>query len=59
LGQAAWERILWKKTLDDAAIDGVIPQGELASPETMHKKLREALYMWIERGRKIRLCFDR
>jgi hypothetical protein len=28
-------RIQYKKTLADAALDGVIPEGELASPETM------------------------
>lgn len=44
-----WHRIQYKKTLADAALDGVIPQGELASPETMLKKAREALQAWIER----------
>jgi len=44
-----WERIRWKKTLADAAIDGVIPQGELASPEVMLKKSRQALEAWIKR----------
>ena len=47
-----WERIQWKKTLADAAIDGIIPQGELASPEVMQKKLREALQFWIQRVEK-------
>ena len=44
-----WHRIEWKRTLADAAMDGVIPQGELASPETMFKQAREALQAWIER----------
>jgi superfamily II DNA or RNA helicase len=44
-----WHRIQWKKTLADAAVDGVIPEGELASPETMQKKANEALQAWILR----------
>jgi SAM-dependent methyltransferase len=39
----------WKKTLADAAVDGVIPEGGLASPETMKKKANEALQAWISR----------
>ena len=42
-------RIQYKKTLADAALDGVIPLGELASPETMFKQAREALQVWITR----------
>jgi hypothetical protein len=42
-------RIQYKKTLADAALDGVIPQGELASPEKMYKQAREALQAWITR----------
>jgi superfamily II DNA or RNA helicase len=42
-------RIQYKKTLADAALDGVIPQGELASAETMFKQAREALQAWITR----------
>lgn len=42
-------RIQYKKTLADAALDGVIPEGELASPETMFKNAREALQAWIAR----------
>lgn len=42
-------RIQYKKTLADAALDGVIPQGELASPERMYKQAREALQAWITR----------
>lgn len=42
-------RIQYKKTLADAALDGVIPEGELASPETMYKRAHEALQAWIER----------
>ncbi len=44
-----WLRIQYKKTLADAALDGVIPEGELASPETMQKQAREALLAWIAR----------
>ncbi len=42
-------RIQYKKTLADAALDGVIPEGELASPDTMFKQAREALQAWITR----------
>ncbi len=42
-------RIQYKKTLADAAMDGVIPEAELSSPEMMFKKAREALQTWIER----------
>ncbi len=42
-------RIQYKKTLADAAMDGVIPEAELSSPETMFKKAREALQTWINR----------
>ncbi len=42
-------RIQYKKTLADAALDGVIPEGDLASPETMFGKAREALQVWIAR----------
>jgi superfamily II DNA or RNA helicase len=42
-------RIQYKKTLADAAMDGVIPEGELSSPDTMFKKAREALQAWIQR----------
>ena len=42
-------RINYKKTLADAALDGVIPEGELASPESMQKKALEALKAWINR----------
>jgi superfamily II DNA or RNA helicase/SAM-dependent methyltransferase len=47
-----WHRIQWKRTLADAAVDGVIPEGELASPETMQKKANEALKAWISRIEK-------
>jgi hypothetical protein len=42
-------RIRYKKTLADAALDGVIPEGELASPEQMLKQAREALQAWLQR----------
>jgi hypothetical protein len=55
-----WHRIHWKKTLSDAAIDGVIPEGELASTETMQKKANEALQAWISRVEKDGIfVFDR
>ncbi|MFZ9739016.1 MAG: helicase-related protein [Prochlorotrichaceae cyanobacterium] len=44
-----WERICWKKTLADAAIDGVIPEGELTSLTTLQQKASEALQAWIDR----------
>lgn len=44
-----WHRIQYKKTLADAALDGVIPEGELSSPDTMFKQAREALQAWITR----------
>jgi len=42
-------RIQYKKTLADAAMDGIIPEGELSSPDTLFKKAREALQIWIQR----------
>jgi superfamily II DNA or RNA helicase len=42
-------RIQYKKTLADAAMDGIIPEGELSSPETLYKKARVALQTWIQR----------
>ena len=42
-------RIQYKKTLSDAALDGVIPEGELASPNTMYALARDALDAWIKR----------
>jgi len=42
-------RIQYKKTLADAAMDGIIPEGELSSPDTLFKKAREALQTWIQR----------
>lgn len=38
-----------KKTLADAAVDGVIPSNTLPRPETMLRKSQEALERWKER----------
>ena len=43
------DRIQWKKSLADAAVDGVIPEGELEKPESLHARAMEALKGWIER----------
>ena len=42
-------RIRYKKTLADAAVDGVVPEAKLASPELMLEEARRALAAWIER----------
>ncbi len=42
-------RIEYKKTLADAAIDGIIPEGTLASEKTMLQNANEALQTWIAR----------
>jgi hypothetical protein len=42
-------RIHYKKTLADAAVDGVVPEAKLASPELMLEEARRALAAWIER----------
>ena len=42
-------RIRYKKTLADAAVDGVVPEAKLASPELMLEEARIALAAWIER----------
>ncbi len=44
-----WERILYKKTLADAAVDGLIPEGNLAPPAVMLAQAKKALDSWIER----------
>lgn len=38
-----------KRTLADAAVDGVIPSRKIPSPETLFKKSQEALREWKER----------
>jgi len=38
-----------KKTLADAAVDGIIPSKKLPSPKTLFKKSQEALKEWKER----------
>lgn len=47
--QMRLNRIEYKKTLADAAIDGIIPEGTLASEKTMLQNANEALQMWIAR----------
>jgi len=42
-------RIHYKKTLADAAVDGVVPEANLASPELMLEEAKKALDAWIER----------
>jgi hypothetical protein len=42
-------RIHYKKTLADAAVDGVVPEAKLATPELMLEEARRALAAWIER----------
>jgi len=42
-----WDRIQWKRTLADAAIDGVIPEGQLPSKEDMQSQSQAALQNWI------------
>jgi hypothetical protein len=42
-------RIHYKKTLADAAVDGVVPEAKLASPELMLEEARKALAAWVER----------
>jgi len=42
-------RIRYKKTLADAAVDGVVPEANLASPELMLEEAKKALAAWINR----------
>lgn len=42
------DRIRFKKTLADAAVDGVIPEGKLPSPEEMQAHSLRALEHWID-----------
>ena len=42
-------RIHYKKTLADAAVDGLVPEAKLASPELMLQEAKRALAAWIER----------
>jgi putative methyltransferase/helicase-like protein len=42
-------RIHYKKTLADAAVDGIVPEAKLASPELMLEEARRALAAWIDR----------
>lgn len=42
-------RIRYKRTLADAAVDGLVPEAKLASPELMLDEAKKALAVWIER----------
>ena len=42
-------RIHYKKTLADAAVDGIVPEAKLASPELMLEEAKRALAVWIDR----------
>jgi superfamily II DNA or RNA helicase len=42
-------RIHYKKTLADAAVDGIVPEAKLASPELMLEEAKRALAIWIDR----------
>jgi len=42
-------RIRYKKTLADAAVDGVVPEAKLASPALMLEEAKRALSAWIAR----------
>jgi Helicase conserved C-terminal domain len=42
-------RIRYKKTLADAAVDGVVPEAKLASPALMLEEAKRALTAWMER----------
>jgi hypothetical protein len=41
------QRVRYKRTLADAAVDGIIPQGELTSPEFMQQQSLRALEEWL------------
>jgi hypothetical protein len=38
-----------RRTLADAAVDGLVPEANLASPELMLEEAKRALAVWIER----------
>jgi hypothetical protein len=42
-------RIHYKKTLADAAVDGIVPEAKLASPGLMLDEAKRALAIWIDR----------
>src|SRR5262245_7281622 len=42
-------RIHYKKTLADAAVDGIVPEAKLASPGLMLEAAKRALAIWIDR----------
>ena len=41
-----WERVQWKRTLADAAVDGVVPRGQLPSKAEMQAQSIMALTEW-------------
>ena len=43
------DRIIFKKTLGDCAVDGIIPSDKIMSPSALLNKARKALDEWIER----------
>jgi superfamily II DNA or RNA helicase len=43
--ESRWKRIEFKKSIADAAVDGVIPEGHLRSPAQAHKNIME----WFDR----------
>ncbi len=47
--KSRWERIQWKRTLADAAVDGVVPQGQLPSKTEMQAQSQLALTAWLNR----------
>jgi len=56
MGEEEWswdqqrlDRIKFKKTLADAAVDGVIPEGILEKPASLHRRALKALEGWIKR----------
>ena len=50
--KSRWERIRWKRTLADAAVDGVVPQGQLPSKAEMQAQSQLALTAWLNRLEK-------
>jgi len=44
-----YSRIMYKKTLSDTAVDGIIPEGNIINPAEMFKTAKKSLLEWIER----------
>jgi len=47
--QQRFKRIKYKKTLADAAVDGIVPEANLINQSKMLNEAREALNQWVER----------